>query len=248
MKQLKQRRRRGRKRTLTDAERLEHRRESRRNVYARQSKGSSYIDKLVKTIENVKAKSSNPSAEFNEMFSEKDKVNLIEVVLPEVIRGCQYSGNASYYDVDAKLSEAKVDEIYEVVTSHLKKIGSWDKTVHAKFPPDAIKEAIRRILACFDLNLKDSSVFDWGVEFEVLREHENVDDFLNELTRPMDLEGTGRKIPKDYEPLAIAGCYAELDEKASILGMVAITKREHKELLRCEQALKESKIKIIAPS
>jgi hypothetical protein len=162
------------------------------------------------------------------------------------IRGCQYNGNVGYYDVVAKLSEAKVDKIYEVIASHLKKVGSWDKTVHAKFPPDAIKAAIRRILACFDLNLKDSSVFDWGVEFEFLREHDNVDEFFDELTRPMDLEGTGRNISKNYEPLAINGCYAELDEKASILGMVAITKREHKELLRCEQTLKGSKVKVIA--
>ena len=107
------------------------------------------------------------------------------------------------------------------MVDHLKNVGSWEKTVHKKFPERAIKGAIRRVLSRFALSVKEDehkTTFDWGIEFETFREYEDIDSWLDSL---------GSKIPRDYEHIAYSFAMNKLFEDASYLGCVVLTEKEY---------------------
>ena len=68
----------------------------------------------------------------------------------------------------------RVEHYYSIVTAHLRAAGTWKKTV-AKFPPRAIYGAVKQIIE------RLSSTIDFCAEFEQLRDHETVQDFIESL-------------------------------------------------------------------
>lgn len=70
-----------------------------------------------------------------------------------------------------------IEHFYNVVATHLRVLGTWNLTVR-KFPPGTIRGVIKQILDRFASNVNARPYsFDWGVEFEQLRDYETVDDF-----------------------------------------------------------------------
>ena len=75
-----------------------------------------------------------------------------------------------------------VERYYEVVRRHLEERGLWEETIR-KFPPEAIRAAIRRILDRLYENNVDPDILDWETLFEGLRSFPSVDAFISYLER-----------------------------------------------------------------
>jgi len=76
--------------------------------------------------------------------------------------------------------EFTVNKYFERIEKHLKEKGVWEKTI-AKFPPQAIRYAIEKILDRLDEYDMDYELLDWGVLFESLRDFPSVSAFMKHL-------------------------------------------------------------------
>ena len=76
--------------------------------------------------------------------------------------------------------ESVVERYYDGVVRHLKEVGLWEKTLR-KFPPEAIKAAVKRVIERLDEHGIDPEYWDWGTFFERLHEFDTVDDWVNWL-------------------------------------------------------------------
>ena len=87
--------------------------------------------------------------------------------------------------------EEDVERYYGFVRSHLEEIDAWRRTIE-RFPPMAIRAAVREILERFDQHNIDPETLDWGTVFEGLRDYPSVDAFIEDLERkgliPSDIE------------------------------------------------------------
>jgi len=98
-----------------------------------------------------------------------------------------------------------VDYYYRIVERELKDAGLWEKTV-AKFPPKAIRAAVKHILEALDsVGVLDAAdELDWGAMFEKLWEFKNIGSFIEHLRteypipRKREVE-TVSKIKKEEE-------------------------------------------------
>ena len=131
------------------------------------------------------------------------------------------------------MSEALVERYYGDVEYHLKAMDLWTETIR-KFPPKAIRSAVKRILERFVKAGVDPEYFDWGTEFEKLVDFEKIADFISEL------EDAG-KIPRDVEREALERELSELEKRAAELGMRLVTEKEHSKLVRLESQIEKLK-------
>ena len=87
--------------------------------------------------------------------------------------------------------EEDVERYYSFVREHLEEIGAWERVVR-KFPPMAIRAAVREILERFDQHNIDPETLDWGTTFEGLIDYDSIEDFIEDLERkgwvPSDIE------------------------------------------------------------
>jgi hypothetical protein len=181
------------------------------------------LQRLIVIIEDIKELADDPVSEFAAMFNDLSMATAVEqIIYPAVAQGVHYSSFSAKKNITYdSCQSAQVENIYLKVVDHLKNVGSWEKTVHKKFPEKAIKGAIRRVLSRFELSEKEDeykATFDWGIELETLREHEEIDTWLDSLER---------KIPRDYESIAYSFAMNKLFEDASYLGCVVLTEKEY---------------------
>ena len=134
------------------------------------------------------------------------------------------------------VSVDKVEHNFNVVMSHLRQVGMYRQTL-AKHNALVIYRCVRRCL-----ENSPSDALDLAVEFEQLREFDNIGDFLEHLERQ-------HAVSKTYSEALLEDLALEdLKEKASILGLkilekneVAVGKNEYYYLKRLEQQMKKLK-------
>ena len=129
----------------------------------------------------------------------------------------------------------RVEHCYNIVSSHLRKVGTYNKTIK-KFPPRAIYAAVKHYL-----ERSPSEPLDIAVEFEQLRDFSTVDEFLESLQEQHTLA-------KDIDKQGYFYALDEVEEKAAILGLkllekneVAVNKNEYYFLLRCQKQFESLK-------
>lgn len=112
------------------------------------------------------------------------------------------------------VSVDRVEHCYNVVCSHLRKVGSYKQT-NRKFPPRALYAAVKQVL-----EHSPSEPLDIAVDFEGLRDYSTIQAFLESLAEQ-------HTITKGYTDESLAD-YAleELTEKAEILGKQIADKNE----------------------
>ncbi|MCW4000827.1 MAG: hypothetical protein NWE93_11360 [Candidatus Bathyarchaeota archaeon] len=184
------------------------------------------IEELKDLIAEVQRISSSPPDDFAEMITEDHKRIIEDVVYPAVTRGVNLIGiTRAREPVEFGASEDTVTDLYGVIERHLISRRTWTDTLH-KFPPEAIRHAIRR--AWFYL-LGDC---DWGTEFEHLKEHENIEDFIDDVINRSNLK-------RDWDKDAYQKALSHLERQAEELGFVIVDRREAEML----QALKVQRFK-----
>jgi predicted RNase H-like nuclease (RuvC/YqgF family) len=96
----------------------------------------------------------------------------------------------------------EVERYYEIVRRHLEDRGLWAETVR-RFPPGAIRSAIRDIIDRLDQHNIDPETLDWGTLFEALKDYEDVDGFIRGLEQrgyiPRSIEETVGQYVGDME-------------------------------------------------
>ena len=123
----------------------------------------------------------------------------------------------------------RIEHCYNVVCSHLRRVGSYHQTIR-KFPPRAIYAAVKRVL-----ENSPSEPLDIAVEFETLRDYSTVDAFIDSLVAAHMITKTRTdETLKDY-------ALDELIEKAQIIGKqiankneVILSQNEYHWLKKCE--------------
>ena len=98
--------------------------------------------------------------------------------------------------------EELVERYYERVRRHLEELGVWEETVR-RFPPEAIRSAIREILERLDQHGEDPEILDWGALFERLRDYPSIDAFIRALEEeryiPPNLEREASRVASELE-------------------------------------------------
>ena len=98
--------------------------------------------------------------------------------------------------------EEDVERYYSFVREHLEEIGAWERVVR-KFPPMAIRAAVREILERFDQHNIDPETLDWGTTFEGLIDYDSIEDFIKDLERkgliPSDIEERIKEYTSEME-------------------------------------------------
>jgi len=98
--------------------------------------------------------------------------------------------------------ESKVERYFKVVESHLKERGLWDDLLR-KFPPNAIRTAIAKILERLEEHYEDPETLDWGSLFEMMVDFETVKDFIRHLEKekyiPPSLSEASRQAVDEIE-------------------------------------------------
>jgi hypothetical protein len=79
-----------------------------------------------------------------------------------------------------RFDEFTIEKYYERIRKHLEEKGVWEETIR-KFPPQAIRNIIRRILERLDEYDMDYELIDWAVLFEGLRDFDNAEAFIKDL-------------------------------------------------------------------
>jgi hypothetical protein len=133
------------------------------------------------------------------------------------------------------VSVDRVEHCYNLVTSHFRAMGTWNKTI-VKFPPRAIYAAVKKFL-----ERSPSDALDIAVSFEELRDFETVDGFIEYLEKQYE-------ISKDHSDIAYDYALEEVTQKVEILGLklldkneVAVNKHEYYYLLRRDSEYKKLK-------
>lgn len=106
-----------------------------------------------------------------------------------------------------RFDEFTIEEYFNIIHQHLSKLDVWTDTIR-KFPPEAIRSIIRKILERLDEYDIDYKILDWATIFEGLRDFDNSEAFLK------DLEAKGI-IPKpkiDYAQELLAQYEKELHD------------------------------------
>ncbi len=134
-----------------------------------------------------------------------------------------------------EVTPERVDRYYGYVESHLKDVGVWEDTIR-KFPPKAIRAAVRRILEIIAEaeergEYVDPETLDWGSIFESLRDYDKVEDFIGAL----QTEGV---IPVDTSEVFLAEAEKVIEEA----GKKVVEAKRLEELLKLER-MKESLLK-----
>lgn len=128
----------------------------------------------------------------------------------------------------------RIEHFYLVVATHLRSVGTWTATLK-RFPPGAIRGAIKQILIRLTTSTHTRSyLFDWGVEFEQLRDHQTINDFIEYLEAEY-------KIPNNWAEEACNYTLTKLEEEADALGKHILSSAEYYWLKRCERNLKKLK-------
>jgi tetratricopeptide (TPR) repeat protein len=76
--------------------------------------------------------------------------------------------------------EYTVEKYYDRIEKHLRDLGVWEETI-SKFPPQAIRSAIEKILSRLDEYDMDYELLDWPILFEGLRDFDSVEAFIKHL-------------------------------------------------------------------
>jgi hypothetical protein len=124
----------------------------------------------------------------------------------------------------------RVEHYYSVIFSHLRHTGTWKETVR-KFPPNCIRAAVKQILERFAANEGSPCGFDWGTEYELLKDYSNIGDFIEYLEKE-------HRIPNDWAEKAHEFALNQLEEDATALGKIIITPAEYFWFENCERRLK----------
>jgi len=98
----------------------------------------------------------------------------------------------------------RVDRYYSFVENHLRERGIWEETLR-KFPPNAIRAVVVRILQLFEDFYRDPETLDWGSTFEGLRDYERIADFIGALQ-------TQGIVPVDKSELALEEAIRTVEE------------------------------------
>jgi hypothetical protein len=123
----------------------------------------------------------------------------------------------------------RIEHYYNIVESHLRGLGVWEETVR-KFPPQAIRAAVRRILQIIadafeaGVSTMEPEELDWGSTFERLRDYDTVDDFVGAL----QTEGV---IPVDRRELALSEAIRVVTEAENIV----LKRPEYEELRKFKE-------------
>jgi hypothetical protein len=113
----------------------------------------------------------------------------------------------------------RVDRYYSYVENHLKERGIWEDTLR-KFPPNAIRAAVTRILQLLEDFYRDPETLDWGSIFELLRDYERIADFIGALQ-------TQGIVPVDKSELALEEAIRTVEE----LGKRVVDAKTHDEMV-----------------
>jgi len=132
------------------------------------------------------------------------------------------------------VSVDRVEHNYNIVMSHLRKVGTYKQTL-AKHPAVVIYQCVRRCL-----ENSPSDALDLAVEFEQLHTFDDSGDFISYLEKQHSLSKTYRD--SVLEDMALT----ELTDHAKILGKkianrneVIISQNEYYWLKNCEGTLKK---------
>ena len=136
-------------------------------------------------------------------------------------------------DLGGEVPESRVDQYYGIVERGLKRVDTWVDTLH-KFPPNALRAAVRTILERFEMKNTDPATFDWASEFELLRDYDRVQDFIDQLEK----EG---RIPRDTMAEMQNYALSQLEEMADALGKRVISEKDCDKLTDYEQ--RETKLR-----
>lgn len=123
----------------------------------------------------------------------------------------------------------RIEHYYNLVESHLKDLGVWEETIR-KFPPQAIRAAVRRVLQIIadafeaGISTMEPQDLDWGSTFERLRDYDTVEDFIGAL----QTEGV---IPVDRNELALSEAIRVVTEAENVV----LKKPEYQELLKAKE-------------
>lgn len=130
------------------------------------------------------------------------------------------------------LSVDRIEHNFNLILSHLRKVGSYEQTLK-KHNPLVIYACVRRCL-------ENSDMLDLAVLFEHLREYDNIDDFIEYLEKQHSVSKTYRDAT--LEDMALT----ELQEHAEILNKqiiskheIAVSSHEYYYLKRCESELRK---------
>ena len=119
--------------------------------------------------------------------------------------------------------ERLVEYYFQIVEKGLKEEGIWGETVR-RFPPSAIREAVRRIVErCIETYWPLENV-DWRTVFEKLKDHGSVESFIKDLEEK-------REIPPSPEEEAREYALRELAEAAARLKQRVLEEKEYEKLL-----------------
>jgi hypothetical protein len=119
--------------------------------------------------------------------------------------------------------ERLVEYYFQIVEKGLKEEGIWGETVR-RFPPSAIREAVRRIVErCIETYWPLENV-DWRTVFEKLKDHGSVESFIKDLEEK-------REIPPSPEEEAREYTLRELAEAAARLKQRVLEEKEYEKLL-----------------
>jgi len=88
---------------------------------------------------------------------------------------------------------------YDRVVRHFQEVGIWNRIVR-QFPPKAIEFAVKDICERFWENYEDPEELDWTSAFDLLGDHERIDDFMRELEQKRLIPV---KIEKIEEPTSL---------------------------------------------
>ena len=110
------------------------------------------------------------------------------------------------------VSVDRVEHNFNIVLSHLRQVGTYKQTL-AKHNVLVIYRCVRRCL-----ENSESDMLDLAIEFEHLRDYDNIDDFIEHLEKQ-------HSVSKTYSDAALQDlALTELKEHADILGKKIVNK------------------------
>jgi hypothetical protein len=128
----------------------------------------------------------------------------------------------------------RIEHNFNIVLSHLRQVGTYKQTL-AKHNALVIYSCVRRCL-----ENSESDMLDLAIEFEHLRDYDNIDDFIEHLEKQ-------HSVSKTYSDATLEDmALTELKEHAEILNKqiiskheIAVSRQEYAWLKICERTYKK---------
>ena len=129
-----------------------------------------------------------------------------------------------------------VDTYYKRVETYLRHVKLWSIIVK-KFPPKAVRSAVKRVLDSYLMQNLDPETLDWEATFELLKDYDTVDSFVGYLK-------TSGKIPASREEETWGYALSEAEKMAATLESRIISEKKYEKLLGFEQENRKLKEQI----